>query len=136
MVFVPPRFAADAILEAVDSGVELIVCITEGIPAHDMLRVYAHAASAATRRLIGPNCPGVITPGRANGRHHADPGLRRPGRVGVVSRSGTLTYQICKELAMLGIGQSTVVGIGGDPVIGSVVHRRARALRGRPRAPT
>ena len=118
MVFVPPRFAADAIYEAADSPVELIVCITEGIPAHDMLRVYTHLR-AATQTLVGPNCPGIISPGRRHRGDHADAGLRSPGGSALVSRSGTLTYQISKELALLGIGQSTVVGIGGDPVVGS-----------------
>ena len=117
MVFVPPRFAADAILEGLDSDVELVVCITEGIPAHDMLRVYAQLKRGDTT-LIGPNCPGVISPGAATVGIMPTQ-VFEAGRVGVVSRSGTLTYQISKELALLGIGQSTVVGIGGDPVVGS-----------------
>ena len=117
MVFVPPRFAADAILEALASPVYTVVAITEGIPAHDMLRVYTHMKSTG-KTLIGPNCPGVITPGVASVGIMPTQ-VFQPGRVGLVSRSGTLTYQISKELALLGIGQSTVVGIGGDPVIGS-----------------
>ncbi len=117
MVFVPPRFATDAIYEAADSGVELIVCITEGIPAHDMLRVYTHLKRGG-QTLIGPNCPGAISPGIASVGIMPTQ-VFQPGRVGLVSRSGTLTYQISKELALLGIGQSTVVGIGGDPVVGS-----------------
>ncbi len=117
MVFVPPRFAADAILEALDSGVETVVCITEGIPAHDMLRVYTHL-KRGDKTLVGPNCPGVISPGVATVGIMPTQ-VFQPGRVGLVSRSGTLTYQISKELAQLGIGQSTVVGIGGDPVVGS-----------------
>ncbi len=117
MVFVPPRFAADAILEALASPVDTVVAITEGIPAHDMLRVYTHMKSTG-KTLIGPNCPGVITPGVASVGIMPTQ-VFQPGRVGLVSRSGTLTYQISKELALLGIGQSTVVGIGGDPVIGS-----------------
>jgi succinyl-CoA synthetase alpha subunit len=117
MVFVPPRFAADAILEVLDSPVELIVCITEGIPAHDMLRVYAHL-KRGDKSLVGPNCPGIISPGTATVGIMPTQ-VFQPGAVGVVSRSGTLTYQISKELALLGIGQSTVVGIGGDPVVGS-----------------
>ena len=117
MVFVPPRFATDAIYEAADSGVELIVCITEGIPAHDMLRVYTHLKRGG-QTLIGPNCPGAISPGVASVGIMPTQ-VFQPGRVGLVSRSGTLTYQISKELALLGIGQSTVVGIGGDPVVGS-----------------
>jgi succinyl-CoA synthetase alpha subunit len=117
MVFVPPRFAADAIYEAADSGVDLIVTITEGIPAHDMLRVYTHLRRGG-QTLVGPNCPGVISPGVATVGIMPTQ-VFAPGRVGLVSRSGTLTYQISKELALLGIGQSTVVGIGGDPVVGS-----------------
>jgi len=117
MVFVPPRFATDALYEAIESGVELIVCITEGLPAHDMLRVYTHLRRGS-QVLVGPNCPGVISPGVATVGIMPTQ-VFAPGRVGLVSRSGTLTYQISKELAMIGIGQSTVVGIGGDPVVGS-----------------
>lgn len=117
MVFVPPRFAADAIYEAIDSGVDLIICITEGIPAHDMLRVYTHL-KRGQQVLVGPNCPGIISPGKATVGIMPTQ-VFNPGKVGLVSRSGTLTYQISKELALLGIGQSTVVGIGGDPVVGS-----------------
>jgi succinyl-CoA synthetase alpha subunit len=117
MIFVPPRFAADAILEAADAGVGLVVCITEGIPAHDMLRVYAHLRRGSTR-LIGPNCPGILSPGKANvGIIPAH--FFSEGNVGLVSRSGTLTYQIGKELAERDFGNSTIVGIGGDPVVGS-----------------
>jgi succinyl-CoA synthetase alpha subunit len=118
MIFVPPRFAADAILEAADAGVELVVCITEGIPAHDMLRVYTDLKRTDATRLIGPNCPGVLSPGKANvGIIPAH--FFSEGNVGVVSRSGTLTYQIGNELAQRGFGNSTIVGIGGDPVVGS-----------------
>jgi succinyl-CoA synthetase alpha subunit len=117
MVFVPPRFAADAIYEAIESDVELVICITEGIPAHDMLRVYTHL-KRGDKRLIGPNCPGVISPGRATVGIMPTQ-IFSPGQVGLVSRSGTLTYQISKELALVGVGTSTVVGIGGDPVVGS-----------------
>jgi succinyl-CoA synthetase alpha subunit len=117
MVFVPPRFAADALYEAIESDVELVICITEGIPAHDMLRVYTHL-KRGTKRLVGPNCPGVISPGVATVGIMPTQ-VFTPGRVGLVSRSGTLTYQISKELALVGVGQSTVVGIGGDPVVGS-----------------
>jgi succinyl-CoA synthetase alpha subunit len=117
MVFVPPRFAADALYEAADSGVELIICITEGIPAHEMMRFYTHLRRGP-QALVGPNCPGIISPGRATVGIMPTQ-VFNPGRVGLVSRSGTLTYQISKELALLGIGQSTVVGIGGDPVVGS-----------------
>ena len=117
MVFVPPRFAADSILEAAEAGVELVVCITEGIPAHDMLRVYTHLKRGTTR-LVGPNCPGVLSPGEANvGIIPAH--FFSAGGVGLVSRSGTLTYQIGNELAQRGFGNSTIVGIGGDPVVGS-----------------
>jgi len=118
MVFVPPRFAADSILEAEDAGVRLIIAITEGIPAHDELRVYNHLASRQSVRLIGPNCPGILSPGKANvGIIPAS--FFKEGKVGVVSRSGTLTYQIGNELAQRGFGNSSIVGIGGDPVPGS-----------------
>ena len=117
MVFVPPRFAADALYEAVDSDVGLIVCITEGIPAHDVLRVYTEL-KRGDQVLVGPNCPGIISPGVATVGIMPTQ-VFTPGRVGLVSRSGTLTYQISKELSDMGIGQSTVVGIGGDPVVGS-----------------
>jgi succinyl-CoA synthetase alpha subunit len=117
MVFVPPPLAADAIYEAADAGVETIICITEGIPAHDMLRLYNHLQHTGSR-LIGPNCPGVLSPGKANvGIIPAH--FFSEGGVGLVSRSGTLTYQIGNELAQLGVGNSTIVGIGGDPIVGS-----------------
>jgi succinyl-CoA synthetase alpha subunit len=117
MVFVPAPFAADAILEAQDAGIETVICITEGIPAHDMLRVYTHLRRGETR-LIGPNCPGVLSPGKANvGIIPA--AFFKPGNVGVVSRSGTLTYQIGNEIAQRGFGNSSIVGIGGDPIVGS-----------------
>jgi succinyl-CoA synthetase alpha subunit len=118
MIFVPPRFAADAILEAADAGVELVVCITEGIPAHDMLEVYTHLKREDRTRLVGPNCPGILSPGKANvGIIPAH--FFSEGNVGLVSRSGTLTYQIGNELAQRGFGNSTIVGIGGDPIVGS-----------------
>jgi succinyl-CoA synthetase alpha subunit len=118
MIFVPPRFAADSILEAEDAGINTIVAITEGIPAHDELRVYTHLRRNPGVRLIGPNCPGVLSPGKANvGIIPA--AFFREGNVGVVSRSGTLTYQIGNELAQRGFGNSSIVGIGGDPVPGS-----------------
>jgi succinyl-CoA synthetase alpha subunit len=117
MVFVPARFAADAVYEAVDAGIGTIICITEGIPAHDMLRIYNYIRPRGVT-MIGPNCPGVLSPGKANvGIIPAE--IFSPGAVGLVSRSGTLTYQIGNELTQLGIGQSTIVGIGGDPVVGS-----------------
>jgi succinyl-CoA synthetase alpha subunit len=116
MIFVPPRFAAEAILEAADAGVALVVCITEGIPVRDMAEVHSYLKGTATT-LVGPNCPGVITPGVAN--VGIIPGeVCTPGRVGFVSRSGTLVYQIVHELTTKGIGQSTCVGMGGDPVHG------------------
>jgi succinyl-CoA synthetase alpha subunit len=118
LIFVPPRFAADAILEAADAGVALVVCITEGIPVHDMLRVYTHLRREGRTRLVGPNCPGVLSPGKANvGIIPAH--FFSEGNVGLVSRSGTLTYQIGNELAQRGFGNSTIVGIGGDPIVGS-----------------
>jgi succinyl-CoA synthetase alpha subunit len=118
MVFVPPRFAADSILEAEDAGIELIICITEGIPAHDELRVYNTLKKNGRSRLIGPNCPGILSPGKANvGIIPA--AFFSQGNVGVVSRSGTLTYQIGNVLARSGFGNSTIVGIGGDPVPGT-----------------
>jgi succinyl-CoA synthetase alpha subunit len=117
MVFVPARFAADAIYEAVDAGIPTVVCITEGIPAHDMLRVYNYIRPRGVT-MIGPNCPGVLSPGKANvGIIPAE--IFSEGAVGLVSRSGTLTYQIGHELTQLGLGNSTIVGIGGDPVVGS-----------------
>lgn len=117
MVFVPPRFAADSILEAADAGIPLVICITEGIPAHDELRVYTHLQRTGTR-LVGPNCPGILSPGKANvGIIPAS--FFKEGNVGVVSRSGTLTYQIGNTLAQAGFGNSSIVGIGGDPVPGT-----------------
>ena len=117
MVFVPAPFAADAMYEAVDSRVGTIICITEGVPAHEMLRIHAYVR-ARDVRLVGPNCPGALSPGKANvGIIPAE--IFREGSVGLVSRSGTLTYQIGHELTQLGLGNSTIVGIGGDPVVGS-----------------
>jgi succinyl-CoA synthetase alpha subunit len=117
VIFVPPAFAADAILESANSGIKLIICITEGVPAKDMVRVY-NSIKHKDVRLIGPNCPGIISPGKAKiGIMPAF--IHKTGKVGVVSRSGTLTYEAVKQLSDLNIGQSTCVGIGGDPVVGS-----------------
>jgi succinyl-CoA synthetase alpha subunit len=125
VIYVPPAFAADAVMEAADAGVALVVCITEGIPVLDMVKVREYLADKATR-LIGPNCPGVISPGRC--KIGIMPGhIHKEGRIGVVSRSGTLTYEAVGQLTALGLGQSTAIGIGGDPIVGTT-HVDALAL--------
>jgi succinyl-CoA synthetase alpha subunit len=125
VIYVPPAFAADAIMEAADAGLALVVCITEGIPALDMVKVKEYLTSRQTR-LVGPNCPGVISPGKC--KIGIMPGhIHKEGRIGVVSRSGTLTYEAVGQLTALGLGQSTAIGIGGDPIIGTT-HLQALAL--------
>jgi len=125
VIYVPPPFAADAIIEAADAGVALVVCITEGIPAIDMVKVKRYLQGKPTR-LVGPNCPGVISPGKC--KIGIMPGhIHKEGRIGVVSRSGTLTYEAVGQLTALGLGQSTAIGIGGDPIVGTT-HTDALAL--------
>ncbi len=131
VIFVPPPFAADAIMEAADAGIELVVCITEGIPAADMTRAWAYLKDRPKTRLIGPNCPGIIAPGKCKiGIMPAH--IHLQGHVGVVSRSGTLTYEAVGQLTKLGIGQSTCIGIGGDPIIGTTFTDALRLFNNDP----
>jgi succinyl-CoA synthetase alpha subunit len=131
MIFVPPAYTADAILEAIDAGIQVIVAITEGVPALDMVEVY-HTARSRGVTLIGPNCPGVITPGEC--KIGIMPGyIHRPGPVGVISRSGTLTYEAVWQLSNLGLGQSTCVGLGGDPIVGTSFIDLLRLYQADPR---
>ena len=130
LIFVPPAFAGDAIMEAADAGIAVIVCITEGIPVQDMVKVKAYIEEKDCR-LIGPNCPGVITPGQA--KVGIMPGfIHNPGRIGIVSRSGTLTYEAVDQVTKAGLGQSTCIGIGGDPIIGTTTKEAVELLMNDP----
>ena len=130
LIFVPPPFAADAIMEAVSAGIELIICISEGIPVRDMQRIIPFV-KASKSVLVGPNCPGVISPGI--GKMGIMPGfIHNPGRIGVISRSGTLTYEAVSQLTAVGLGQSTCIGIGGDPIIGLPHLEAVKILAGDP----
>ncbi|MCB0602857.1 MAG: succinate--CoA ligase subunit alpha [Saprospiraceae bacterium] len=130
VIFVPPAFAADAIMEAADSGIKVIVCITEGIPVQDMVKVKAYISDRDCR-LIGPNCPGIITPGEA--KVGIMPGfIHRKGHVGIVSRSGTLTYEAVDQVTKTGMGQSTCIGIGGDPIVGTTTKEAVELLMNDP----
>ncbi len=130
VIFVPPPFAADAIMEAADAGIKVIICITEGIPVQDMVKVKAYLKDRESR-LIGPNCPGVITPGEA--KCGIMPGfIHKPGHIGIVSRSGTLTYEAVDQVTRTGMGQSTCIGIGGDPIVGTTTREAVELLMNDP----
>jgi succinyl-CoA synthetase alpha subunit len=131
VIFVPPPFAADAVMEAADAGIEVIICITEGIPVQDMIRAKAYLEDRPGVRLVGPNCPGVITPGAA--KCGIMPGfIHRPGRIGIVSRSGTLTYEAVDQVTKAGMEQSTCIGIGGDPIVGTTTKEAVELLMSDP----
>ncbi len=131
VIFVPPPFAGDAIMEAAASGIKVIICITEGIPVQDMVKVKAYLEDFEDVRLIGPNCPGVITPGEA--KCGIMPGfIHKPGRIGIVSRSGTLTYEAVDQVTKAGMGQSTCIGIGGDPIVGTTTKEAVELLMNDP----
>ncbi|HFA49678.1 MAG TPA: succinate--CoA ligase subunit alpha [Bacteroidetes bacterium] len=131
VIFVPPRFAGDAIMEAADAGIKTIICITEGIPVQDMVKVKAYLEDKPEVRLVGPNCPGVMTPGEA--KCGIMPGfIHRPGRIGIVSRSGTLTYEAVDQVTKAGMGQSTCIGIGGDPIVGTTTKDAVQLLMNDP----
>ncbi len=131
VIFVPPAFAADAIMEAAEAGIKVIVCVTEGIPTKDMVMVKEYLKGKKTR-LVGPNCPGVITPGEA--KVGIQPGfIHKPGKVGIISRSGTLTYEAVDQLTKVGLGQTTAIGIGGDPIIGTTTKDAVELLMNDPK---
>jgi len=130
IIFVPPRFAGDAVMEAADAGIKVIICITEGIPVQDMVKVKAYIEGKDCR-LVGPNCPGVMTPGEA--KVGIMPGfIHNPGRIGIVSRSGTLTYEAVDQVTKAGLGQSTCIGIGGDPIVGTTTKDAVELLMNDP----
>jgi succinyl-CoA synthetase alpha subunit len=130
IIFVPPRFAGDAIMEAADAGIKVIICITEGIPVQDMVKVKSYIQDRDVR-LVGPNCPGVMTPGEA--KVGIMPGfIHNPGRIGIVSRSGTLTYEAVDQVTKAGLGQSTCIGIGGDPIVGTTTKDAVELLMNDP----